>query len=919
MGVLSNIVRFKAACLLIGALALASPTWAASPDVSPALRKMLGSLPIQGKEELQRMVGSLAGTSCGGGLQGCYETRSGPLRLYFFTSGSARQTLLLVVEGTMALPTLLGPKVQKVMGGTSVSSPMFSLSTTEFTLDTAKMPPSLQQVVRDSYFNVASISFAAGVQLAARASLGGAIRLVMESFGAKVDAMTMRAAVVLPVPADLAGAAGSGAAAADAMRHGETFGKAASDAARPEAFVEFQFAPNATLALVLPKMTLTDATFFLNNDLVFGYRGNASYEGAENRKIITHFQTPLSPQGALDLLDFQFYMATPARFTLEDAAHMMFAMAAPGEARLAKYGGGFIRNIESFKKPLLQAVKPLSVFQVQNPNPTEYRLGDPTRPFPTDRSGHFNFIIAGPLAPDGPMLHGAANAVILGQKMGWLDATAGTSGLRGTAGESIRLKLGPLGRVSVKLAAAVAIDKGQQAVSLAGNLDGQKITVSLNGSTMKVEVNATCVQPFEIKVSLGIKADTDIADVFEGQGGVNVDPAKLEKCVGKDLEAAYRKISGEFKDLGGYTAAAATAELKKIDDLAKQAEREAKEAYEKTKNAARDAADKSTSAVTNAFKDAGNAFKHFGKKKKHKKQDDHRFAGSVFDWDYYYDNNEDLRKPGVDLTRHWQDTGFREGRRGSLEFHARYYRARYLDVEKRCKGDDQCALNHWNDYGIAEGRQGSPDFNVLSYMKRYPDVPQTLSNDADPNAMEHWLATGFDAGRNGAPDSPFAGPISGPTHAGGDGGSPWDDSADCKGRFVVGFRVRAAKRVDGVQFLYERPKAKTTSSGLSSGVSSGASTLYGGWAPPRGNQSMGFAADVVLDADEHIVAVNYRSGSRIDAIGFVTSKARSFGPYGGTGGSPDTYTVTPGEKLGCMAGRAGSEIDHLVFSSTGPR
>ena len=37
------------------------------------------------------------------------------------------------------------------------------------------------------------------------------------------------------------------------------------------------------------------------------------------------------------------------------------------------------------------------------------------------------------------------------------------------------------------------------------------------------------------------------------------------------------------------------------------------------------------------------------------------------------------------------------------------------------------------------------------------------------------------------------------------------------------------------------------------------------------------------------------------------------------GGSPGTYNVTPGEKLGCVAGRSGSSIDQLTFSSTGPR
>ncbi len=70
---------------------------------------------------------------------------------------------------------------------------------------------------------------------------------------------------------------------------------------------------------------------------------------------------------------------------------------------------------------------------------------------------------------------------------------------------------------------------------------------------------------------------------------------------------------------------------------------------------------------------------------------------------------------------------------------------------------------------------------------------------------------------------------------------------------------------------------------------------------------------------EYIVRVDYRSGSMIDSVSFTTNQGRTFGPYGGGGGGSGTYTVTPGEKLGCMAGRAGSSIDQLIFSSTGLR
>lgn len=911
-------LMFKAGFLLLAALALPVTAHADAPEITPSLKKMLGALPIaEARDQVQGMIGALKQTNCGGNLTGCYMTQSGPLQLYFFTSRGNQQTFLLVVDKKMPLPHLLGDKVQGVMGNTSLSSPIISISTTDYDLEIVKMPPSLQKVIRDSYFNVSSLSFASGVQLAARANLGGGMKSAMESFGVKSDQMTMRAAVVLPIPTDLAGGAGTGAGMADAVAHGDTMKKAGADAAMPEAFIEFQFAPNARIAMISPPMELTDATFFINNGLTFGYKGNAAFKGAENRKIIVQFQTPWNPAGALDLLDFQFRMATPAVFTMEDAARVMFAMAVP-DPRLAKYGGGYIRNIDSYKEALLSVTKPLSVFQLKNPNPAEYRFGDNTKPFPNDAK-HFNYAILGPLADGGPYMRQAGDIKILGQKMGWLDASAGGSGLAGNAGAGVTLKLGPLGKVSFKMDAAIKVNGNKQDISLTGNFAGQKISVLLSGSTMTIAMNASCVNPFEIKTTVAINASSDIAEIFEGQGGVNVDPSSITGCIGKELEAAYRKIAGEYQHLQGYTAKLANAELKKISDAAnlaaKQAEQtanqaakaaeeeakkaaeESRKAYEKTKNAARDVANKSSSAANKAFNDAGNAFKKIGKKKKHKKGPDPKFAASVFDWDYYYDQYQDLVKAKVDLATHWKDSGFNEGRQGSPEFSAKYYLKRYTDVQEMCgKGGYQCALQHWLDDGIEQGRQGSADFSVYSYLKRYPDLQRAFGVDNYPDALEHWLNSGEDGNLNGRPDSDSAGPVSGPTRAGGGGGGAWSDSAQCQDQYVTGFRVSAGKRVDAVQFLYANKK----------------------WASVHGSMK-NYSANVTLAPGEYIVRVNYRSGGSMDAVGFVTNKGRTYGPYGGGGGSAGVYNVTPGEKLGCMTGRSGKEVDQLVFSSTGLR
>lgn len=742
-------------CLAV-VLALYLPAHAqTAPEITPSLKKMLASLPIaESKDKIQGLIGALRETSCGGKLTGCYMTQSGPLQLYFFTSGQIQQTLLLVVDKTMPLPHLLGEKVQKVMGTTTLRSPIISISTTDYALDLVKMPPSLQQVIRESYFNVSSLAFSSGVQLAARANLAGGIKTAMESVGVKSDELTIRVAVVLPIPSDLAGGASAGVGAA---QHAQTMEKAAKDADLPEAFLEFQFGPNARLNMISPPMVLTDATFFINNALTFGYKGNAVYKGAENRKIIIHFQTPWNPAGALDLLDFQFRLATPPVFTLEDAAHVMFAMATP-DPRLAKYGGGYIRNIDTYKNALLSVTTPLSVFQLNNPNPAEYRFGDSTKPFPNDPK-YFNYAILGPLADGGPYMRAAGEIKILGQKMGWLDARAGGDGLAGDVGAEVTLKLGPLGNVKLKMDASIIVNAGKQDIGLSGNFGGQKISVILSGSTMTIAMNASCVNPFEIKTKVAIKADSDIAKIFEGQGGVNVDPSKIQGCIGKELEAAYKKIAGEYTNLSGYTASAANAELNKISNAAaaeaKRAAEEAQKAaadaqreYNRVKDAARSKASSTINDASKAFTNAGNAIGGIGKKKKHSSKPDAKFDRSVFNWDYYYDRYPDLRP--YDLIWHWRDHGFDEGRQASLEFSAKWYLQHYPDLQKNL-GDYAGVLWQWVNYGIAEGRQASPDYSVRAYLARYPDLQRAFGKDNYEAAFDHWMDNGKAEGRDGRP------------------------------------------------------------------------------------------------------------------------------------------------------------------------
>ncbi len=502
--------------------------------------------------------------------------------------------------------------------------------------------------------------------------------------------------------------------------------------------------------------------------------------------------------------------------------------------------------------------------------------------------------------------------------------------------QDISLKLGPLGKVTIqKMVAQIDIDKGGALVSLKGNFGGQVVEVTLSGATLSVNVPADCVNPFEIKTSLAIQVSTNIANVFEGQGGVNVDPSKITGCVGAQVEAALNKVAGEYKNLSGYTASAANAQLNQIHNAAAHAAAvvaaQAQKDYNAAKDRAREIPGKSSSSAMHAFNDAGNAFKKIGKKQHHHTRPDPRFAASVFDWDNYYDTHSDVVKAGVDLPGHWRDSGFLEGRQGSAEFMAPYYWQRYSDVQALCPRKDlQCALQHWLDIGSDQGRQGSLGFSSASYLSRYPDLQAQLGTENYGDALEDWMNTGEDAGRDGHPDSPADGPISGPTAAGGGGGTAWTDADTCANGAVIGFKLRTGGNVDGVQFKYgavggaPAPGAQSSTHTTSVALPGGMHFTMPkpgsrGWAPARGYQGGNPTTEVVLAEGETIVRVDYTRGGVMTKLRFVTNTGKSYGPYGSNGGTACSYEVTPGQQLGCMSGRAGGSIDQMSFASTGAR
>jgi hypothetical protein len=255
-----------------------------------------------------------------------------------------------------------------------------------------------------------------------------------------------------------------------------------------------------------------------------------------------------------------------------------------------------------------------------------------------------------------------------------MELSVGKAGFQATAQESLSLKLGPLGNTKIKMLATADINAKSQTVNMAGNLAGQKLTVTLAGETLSAYLEASCINPFEIQFTASIEETLDIAQLFNNLPGVNVDPAKLNNCIGKDLEKALNKIAKEYNTLSGFSATQANAALKQISD---DAQKVANAAYKESKDAARAVANSTnaaTHAATKAFNDASNSISHaFGGKKHHSDAND-KFDRSVFDWDYYYDTRG-TAWGNTDLLQHWADHGYGEDQRASLEYDMAYYKS----------------------------------------------------------------------------------------------------------------------------------------------------------------------------------------------------------------------------------------------------
>lgn len=742
-----KITRFIAAAIACLA-ALALP--AQAQPVNAALKEAATLIPVPG---IGQAVNDLFGALKPAG-HGVYMAKATvpqvpgygdiPLQLYFMGDAD-RQAVVLVVNKRIGLPGVFNNRAWKQLAGASATDAMFSLSTVEFSLDVAEMPPEFQQVMAQSYFGVPSIDFSSGFQMATRAEMGGAMKTVMEvGMGVPAQSFTMRAGTILPTPTD---AGGRAALALNVLSDMKNVGKTLKDL--PEFFVELQLAPGKTVSgpLGMSAMTLSDATFSLTNTLTVGYKGNVTLKNGF--KFITFFETPLNPAGAMDLLDFKFGLAAQ-KITLEDYVATALAFQTPKVP-----GGNFIRDIAKYQNELMTVTKPLAVFQLRNPKPIgEYRFGDKSKPFPP--LGSFNLLLLGPFASvddvdgkplQGPLLKAVGDATVLGQRMASLDVRMGASGLRARAMEGLSLKLGPLGRQGIKMLANVEINKARQEMLLHGNLVGRTLDLSLNPYHLSIVSPATCATPFELSEKIEFKPDLDAARILDSLPGVNVDPTKLDNCIGEDLKKALNWVGNTGASLGGYTAKAANQELQR-QEAAARAE------YNRIKDAARHEAEHSINDASRAMADAGNAIKRAfgGGKKKKKPKPDLRFDQAVFDWDFYYDHAPDVVRAKVDLVDHWRSNGFNEGRQGSMEFSVRDYLARYPDLRQAFGANNYgAALDHWIHHGMAEGRQGSPDFSIAAYLARYPDLQRAFGARNYDAAFDHWFEHGQAEGRSGRP------------------------------------------------------------------------------------------------------------------------------------------------------------------------
>lgn len=133
-----------------------------------------------------------------------------------------------------------------------------------------------------------------------------------------------------------------------------------------------------------------------------------------------------------------------------------------------------------------------------------------------------------------------------------------------------------------------------------------------------------------------------------------------------------------------------------------------------------------------------------------------------FDYDYYLENNHDLKIYDMNPLEHYLNIGYKEGRNPSKFFDTNFYLSTNPDVEKLGINP----LIHYVSNGIEENRKPLPNdetnFNMSRSIKiinrlNLFDEDYYLENNPDikksnVNPLEHYLLLGYKEGRNPSPN-----------------------------------------------------------------------------------------------------------------------------------------------------------------------
>jgi len=114
----------------------------------------------------------------------------------------------------------------------------------------------------------------------------------------------------------------------------------------------------------------------------------------------------------------------------------------------------------------------------------------------------------------------------------------------------------------------------------------------------------------------------------------------------------------------------------------------------------------------------------------------------LFDFNWYADNNPQLKKSNATLLHHYYYFGIEEGINPGPYFHNQWYLDEYSDVAKSGVNP----LLHYLIHGVAEGRNPNPYFDTGWYLKEYPDVVHSRINP-----LLHYIKHGENEGRNPGP------------------------------------------------------------------------------------------------------------------------------------------------------------------------